>query len=412
MAHTPHRPDASASRAGCRARDIRPLSSCSPPSGERPRRHLRAAGHPTDPAGPRGRLPRRPSAGWDLRRRLSARTRPADPPARHGDTTIRHGQHGDPHAPRAARGRRPRSAGQLLDIAHRNVADALRLCHRALELDGADHGYGPDEWLPIVYDIAGSLLQSARLDAEPPTIVRVTQEAISWLSRAIAELDRGSQGGRDQPRRDARSPARRLDVHRRRATARPARLAASADCCSTPFATSHSTATSRSIETTSTPLLVALHSGRADHAKDGQRPAAAPPPPATSKPPSLLAHPAELALVIRSGLRLDREPHAVRRDHDRVDVPAARPRDDDAPAIPVPRAARGRGAPRPQSELRPRCARPGTASAEPGDRPMTATARSSHARQGEPDGAGGTARDSRRAARRPEAAGAGHRRYC
>ncbi len=82
---------------------------------------------------------------------------------------------------------------QLLDIAHRNVAHALRLCHHALELDGADHDYGLEEWLPIVYDIAGSLLASARLDEEPPTIVRATEEAISWLSRAIAELDRGSQ---------------------------------------------------------------------------------------------------------------------------------------------------------------------------------------------------------------------------
>jgi hypothetical protein len=43
-----------------------------------------------------------------------------------------------------------------------------------------------------VYDIAGPLLQSVRLDTEPPTLVHVTQEAISWLARAIAELDEGS----------------------------------------------------------------------------------------------------------------------------------------------------------------------------------------------------------------------------
>ncbi len=43
-----------------------------------------------------------------------------------------------------------------------------------------------------MYDIAGPLLQSARLDIEPPTLVQVTQEAISWLSRAIAELDESS----------------------------------------------------------------------------------------------------------------------------------------------------------------------------------------------------------------------------
>ena len=83
--------------------------------------------------------------------------------------------------------------GQLLKIAQRNVADALRCCHDALELDGADHGYTADEWIPIVYDIAGPLLQSARLDIEPPTVVQATQEAISWLSRAIAEFDEGSE---------------------------------------------------------------------------------------------------------------------------------------------------------------------------------------------------------------------------
>jgi hypothetical protein len=83
--------------------------------------------------------------------------------------------------------------GQLLEIAQRNVADALRCCHQALELDGTHHGYSIDEWLPIVYDIAGPLLQSARLDSEPPTVVQATQEAISWLSRAIAELDQSSE---------------------------------------------------------------------------------------------------------------------------------------------------------------------------------------------------------------------------
>ena len=83
--------------------------------------------------------------------------------------------------------------GQLLEIAQRNVVDALGCCQRALELDGADHGYHAEVWLPTVYDIAGSLLQSARLDTEPPTLVQVTQEAISWLSRAIAQLDESSE---------------------------------------------------------------------------------------------------------------------------------------------------------------------------------------------------------------------------
>ncbi len=44
-----------------------------------------------------------------------------------------------------------------------------------------------------MYDIAGSLLQSARIDTEPPTVVQAAQDAISWPSRAIAELDEDSQ---------------------------------------------------------------------------------------------------------------------------------------------------------------------------------------------------------------------------
>ena len=44
-----------------------------------------------------------------------------------------------------------------------------------------------------MYDVAGPLLQSARLNVEPPTLVQVQQEAIGWLSRAIAELDGHSE---------------------------------------------------------------------------------------------------------------------------------------------------------------------------------------------------------------------------
>jgi hypothetical protein len=91
--------------------------------------------------------------------------------------------------PKSAGGRLP---DQLLDTAERNVADALHRSHRALELDGAAHHYNVDEWLPTVYDIARPLLESARPDSEPPTVVRETQEAISWLSRALIELDEDS----------------------------------------------------------------------------------------------------------------------------------------------------------------------------------------------------------------------------
>jgi hypothetical protein len=82
---------------------------------------------------------------------------------------------------------------QLLETAERNVARALHRCDLALELHGAEHGYTVEDWLPTVCDIAGPLLESARLDTEPPTLVQLSLEAISWLSRAIAELDDGSE---------------------------------------------------------------------------------------------------------------------------------------------------------------------------------------------------------------------------
>ena len=79
---------------------------------------------------------------------------------------------------------------QLLRNAENNSAVALHRCHQALELDGQAHDYSADEWLPAVYDIAAPLLEAARLDCEPPSLVEHAQEAVRWLSRAIVELDR------------------------------------------------------------------------------------------------------------------------------------------------------------------------------------------------------------------------------
>jgi GNAT superfamily N-acetyltransferase len=83
-------------------------------------------------------------------------------------------------------------AEQLLDTAEENAAHALHRCHRALELDGADHNYTTDEWLPVVYDIAAPLLESARSDQEPPSVVQHTQDALSWLASAVINLDQDS----------------------------------------------------------------------------------------------------------------------------------------------------------------------------------------------------------------------------
>lgn len=96
--------------------------------------------------------------------------------------------------PRGSRSRasEERVVNDLLDAAGRTAAAALHRTHRALEADGAAHGYPADEWLPTVYDITAELLESARLDSEPPTLVRAAQDAISWLSRAVVELDQDS----------------------------------------------------------------------------------------------------------------------------------------------------------------------------------------------------------------------------
>ena len=78
---------------------------------------------------------------------------------------------------------------QLLANAETNTAVALHRCHQALELDSRAHGYTTAEWLPAVYDVAAPLLESARLNRDPPSIVALAQAAVHWVSRAIAELD-------------------------------------------------------------------------------------------------------------------------------------------------------------------------------------------------------------------------------
>ena len=85
-------------------------------------------------------------------------------------------------------------AQQLLDIAENNAADVLHRFHRALELDGRSHDYAAVDWLPIVHDTAAPLLESTRLDVEPPSLVQYAQEAVSWLSSAIINLDHDAPG--------------------------------------------------------------------------------------------------------------------------------------------------------------------------------------------------------------------------
>ena len=73
-----------------------------------------------------------------------------------------------------------------------NAAEGLHRCHLALELDGNTHGYTTDDWLPVVCEIAGPLLESARPDEEPPSLVRHTQGAVGWLSTSLVHVDQDS----------------------------------------------------------------------------------------------------------------------------------------------------------------------------------------------------------------------------
>jgi hypothetical protein len=81
---------------------------------------------------------------------------------------------------------------QLLDTVDKSSVVALYRCHVALELDGRAAGYSAEEWLPVVYETTAALLETADLDRDPPSFVEYADETVSWLSRAIVELDQGS----------------------------------------------------------------------------------------------------------------------------------------------------------------------------------------------------------------------------
>jgi hypothetical protein len=83
----------------------------------------------------------------------------------------------------------PGLVDRLFDSAEKNSAIALHRGHQALALDGRAHDYTADEWLPAIYDMAASLLETAHLDHEPPSLVEQAEDVVRWLSRAIADLD-------------------------------------------------------------------------------------------------------------------------------------------------------------------------------------------------------------------------------
>ena len=73
-------------------------------------------------------------------------------------------------------------------------------------------------------------------------------------------------------------------------------------------------------------LLKPLDAACANHADHWHRAASTPPPTPARQPRRLLAHPSEMAIVVRPRLRLDHERDTGRRDRQPVDVPASAPR--------------------------------------------------------------------------------------
>ena len=108
---------------------------------------------------------------------------------------------------------------QLLRNAENNSAVALYRCHQALELDGQAHDYSADEWLPAVYDIAAPLLEAARLNREPPSLVEQAQEAVQLaIARDHRPRPRRARR-RSGDRRRTRAHTRALRLRRRRTPA-------------------------------------------------------------------------------------------------------------------------------------------------------------------------------------------------
>ena len=98
----------------------------------------------------------------------------------------------DSRDPRPADNRSPALRERAAPQREQQQRSSALSSQRALELDGQQHHYSAEEWLPAVYDIAALLLEAARLDREPPSLVEQAQEAVRWLSRAIVDLDEDS----------------------------------------------------------------------------------------------------------------------------------------------------------------------------------------------------------------------------
>jgi hypothetical protein len=78
---------------------------------------------------------------------------------------------------------------ELFTTIHAAAAGSLRRCHLALDADGRERGYTADEWLPVIYSVADDALRDASATADPPPIVRLSQDAARWVAIAIDAVD-------------------------------------------------------------------------------------------------------------------------------------------------------------------------------------------------------------------------------
>ena len=90
-------------------------------------------------------------------------------------------------------------------------------CPRAtggLELDGRTHDYTADEWLPVVYDVAAPLRESARLDRDPLCSFSTPRRPFAgW--RALSSARPGIARDPGSARRRPWPPAHRVHVRER-----------------------------------------------------------------------------------------------------------------------------------------------------------------------------------------------------
>ena len=175
-----------------------------------------------------------------------------------------------------------------------------------------------------MYDIAAALLRSAGLDNEPPTLVQTAQDAISWLSRTIAELD---EHWEETPTSLAETLAHLLAVWAFTDAAlqqRESPLGRAQGLRLVPFAISHEAERAGRSRPPARLARTAAHIGPGPHRAPGKSRCGTIVA-GDGEPRRLLVDAIEVTRVVRAGLRLDCERDARWCDRHRVDAPMTWP---------------------------------------------------------------------------------------